>query len=690
MSKRSFSISLVASAVAIMLGSASSYATTTNDAFTDKHSVIDLKQQNIAMFHYRDTDNALAQAGVTVHPDVPHADNPISIRGALNGVAVMQDNIFYSAAPYSGQNLTALPNVFFHDSLTVRKYSSVTDGGQGAFGAVNYTSAQISPRDTDAVINLETDQDGSPIGGLLVSGTTKDFGLLLGVDYQKHETEAGLNSSLDNKHDKLDVLFKVDANSLAGARRPQKTEFSYHYTDTTLDNSHVGTTDADYAVNPEGRYSATQLDNEQGKRQRYALAHQVKVNGQSSVFTDFYYQSYAQQAHNTLFIGDEFINRQLLTALSAFEKAPSSAGILTSAALPDNDFAGFGVQSKGVTMYGAHEVTYQARYHSDKAEMRVDGAEYLLGENLALVKTDTEYAVGTYRDDADVFTTAVNTKLNYNAWSIGVGLGYEKVSVSRELGEDADLLNAADFSNDGWLPELEIAYANASWLFALSAKQAWTAASAGNAQQLDQEALQYQLAFSYTNSAMTLGASAYMHDFDNQHVTCRWGVACSAVDETIQVNIKDVSVQGADVTFNYDLQFDSFSMPIGLEYNYTKAEFGQNHCDLVVGCYVDGQQLPWVPEQQIYANIGFEMNSFHVAVNGVYQSETGSPLTPGNYGIESQWKVDLAAQYQITPAHQVYVRIENLTDEQLVAKHYQTGNLSQGEMRTYFGYQGHF
>jgi Fe(3+) dicitrate transport protein len=138
------------------------------------------------------------------------------------------------------------------------------------------------------------------------------------------------------------------------------------------------------------------------------------------------------------------------------------------------------------------------------------------------------------------------------------------------------------------------------------------------------------------------------------------------------------------------MDFNSFSIPMALDYSYTQAEFGQSSCDAVVGCYADGQQLPWVPEQQVSASIGLVMGKFSIFANGLYQSETGSVFTLGNYGIDSQLKIDLAAHYQMTQAHNVYVRIENVLDEELIAKNYQMGMLSQSEMTTYIGYQGKF
>ncbi|WP_259397353.1 hypothetical protein [Shewanella sp. SG41-4] len=44
----------------------------------------------------------------------------------------------------------------------------------------------------------------------------------------------------------------------------------------------------------------------------------------------------------------------------------------------------------------------------------------------------------------------------------------------------------------------------------------------------------------------------------------------------------------------------------------------------------------------------------------------------------------------MTEQHELYVRVENLLDEDLVANRTAMGFQRQSEMTTYLGYQGHF
>ena len=198
----------------LMLGSFPSVANTVTESIEEKSSHIDLQQADIALFHYRESANVLAKAGVTVHPSADNITNPISVRAATNGVAIMQDNIFYSAAPYSGQNIVSQPNLFFQSTLSSNQHTNVGQGGQGGFGLLNYTSVEISPREIDTVLNVEVNEDGSPAGGILVGGKTKQYGMLLGVDYQQADTESGFVTDFGNKHEQTDIMFIINSDSL--------------------------------------------------------------------------------------------------------------------------------------------------------------------------------------------------------------------------------------------------------------------------------------------------------------------------------------------------------------------------------------------------------------------------------------------------------------------------------------------
>ncbi|AZG72443.1 TonB-dependent receptor [Shewanella livingstonensis] len=691
MSNHPFSLSVIAAAVLYVCHSTNAVAETVTESIDKINSQLDLQQSSISQFNYRQSDITLGLTGATVLPAIPHQDVAITHAGATDGVAILQDGIFFSPAPYSGQHLALQPNLQHQQKVSFSGMTNVTESSEAAFGKLEYQSVQINPNKYATKINLEGSDNNAINGGVVVSGTSKQAGMLLAVDYQSASEDVGYHISRDLDSTQKDILFKIAADSLPGARNQQTTEFSYQYSSQDSERGTLGLTAADFTLSPTQLYSAASIDNIEGERQRYVLAHKVILSADSTMDTDFYYQTYSQQTQNMHFVDGEQIDSALLASVAMFEAAPTADGMNLGSLTQNNDFAGFGVQTKGVTMYGQHQVTYSARYHTDKAEMRLGQREWLWGNDLSLTPTsDDEYAL-TYTDDVSAFSSAVDTKLNYGQWSINLGLGYEHVSISRELDDMTTNLNAVDFSDDGWTPSAEVAYKSGAWLAALQVKQAWTAASAGNINQTAQEALQYQLALSYQQDALSIAMTGYMHDYDSQHVSCMQGMVCGYEQISLQENMSDVAVVGADLSIAYGLTFDHFSIPLNVKYQYTQAETDTADCNELMGCFAANSQLPWVPEQQLTLSSGIVYGDMSFIAQALYQSELGYQTSLSNERtIDSQWKVDLAATYRLTEQHELYVRVENLLDEELVANITAMGFQGQSEMITYLGYQGHF
>ncbi|MFC1518233.1 TonB-dependent receptor [Pseudomonadota bacterium] len=691
MSKGQFSLSVIASAVLFVCHSSSFAASSVTASLDESNNTVVLDQPQTAPFHYRSSTIPLALSGMTIMPAAMGQTTDISHRGAVNGIAISQDRVSFSPSPYSAPHLVLQPNLALQTQVTTASMTGVTKGGKGAFGSVDYTTAQISPTKLDAQANIEINDNGGGRVGAIASGLNKEYGMLFAVDYQNTAEETGFVTNLDSDHSQTDIMFKINADSLAGARNPQTTEFMYQYTNSENDHSNIGLTSQDWQAKPGRAYSATENDNREGQRHRYQVSHIVNLSDGSVVMSDFYYQSYDEQISQLNSLSGVFIGTTELSAISAFDKDPTTGGLALGSMLEDNQYSGYGLQTEGVSQYGAHQVTYGALFHSDKAKMRFGQQDWTWSQDRSLASTNIDNALLAYIDDVNVLITSADAKLNYGALSINLGLSFESVSTTREIDVEAYGIEAADFSDDGWIPAIEIAYTTGAWKAAVSAKQAWTAASAGNALQQAQESLQYQLALGYSNDALNVGLNAYVQDFDNQHVTCMWSMACDYSQRYVQDNFNDTSVNGIDLSVDYTVGFDSFSIPLSAQYQYSQAEFGDSGFNDLIGLYVKGEQLPWVPEQQLALNAGLIMGQFSVIAQALYQSEMGyATAINGGEQIDTQWKLDLAANYHISNVHEVYLRIENLLDEDLVSQQSNLGITSQGEMLSYLGYQARF
>jgi Fe(3+) dicitrate transport protein len=84
-----------------------------------------------------------------------------------------------------------------------------------------------------------------------------------------------------------------------------------------------------------------------------------------------------------------------------------------------------------------------------------------------------------------------------------------------------------------------------------------------------------------------------------------------------------------------------------------------------------GDELPYVPAHQLRLGIGFERNNWDANLSIRYQSEmrskAGQGAIPPEELIDSFTVVDLAASYQISDAHSIYLSVDNLLDKEYAA-----------------------
>ncbi|ASK70250.1 TonB-dependent receptor [Shewanella bicestrii] len=683
MSSRYFVISMTALAVSCVYTN----PLNANPLYSQTLDLIELNNQ----YHSSDDGMQLSYLNSLTLQRGDHSGNTanISMRSASQGVAVMQDRVYFSPAPYSAPQLQLLPNLLLQQNVTSTPLADMTVGGQGAFGVVNYQSLDIEDRPQSGRFTVEGSTESDVNAGMNWGLKQKEYGVLLAANYAKEQGDANFLNGSDADRKKTDLLFKVNAASLLGARSPQQTEFTYQFIDDDSYRSQLGITAADWQQDPLLLYSATAQDNHQGRQHKYQLSHQVDLGG-SKVITDFYYQSYSQQQNQLgLFNGQE-IDAATLADIAAFDRAPTADVNDVALLVQDNDYSAFGAQTQAINQYGEHQINYSARYHTDKAEMRF-GEQTALWQADRSIVSDESSAVLAYTDDATALTSAIDSLWRLLGMQIKLGLTYEHVSVNREVTQSVAGLNEADFSDSDWMPQFGVLYDAGDWRFSTDIRRAWTAASAGNSTQEAQVSLHYQVNAQYAREGIKADLRAYVQEFDNMHVDCDSYSMCADARLFTQENIPDVLSYGVELGLGYRWRLGEFELPLGLNYQYLSAEYQSNTCTDIQGCVLEGDRLAWLPEHQLQLSAGIDYGEYQLNLEAAYQSERnfsqfGSELQQ----VSDQWRVDLAANYDFDKHHRLYFRVENLLDESLVAAASNSGIRTENGRISYLGYQWRF
>lgn len=654
------------------------------------------------VYHSDDEVLALSRlAGLTLLP-ADRSNNPasLSVRAANQGIAVLQDRVYFAPAPYSAPQLQPLPNILQQQSVRLLPMGEARLGGQGAFGVVNFDSFAM-PTATSSTSRSRHGASSNQSGRVLLEGSSgsdmnvgviwgmheNEFGMLVAANHAISQGDAEFINGSDAEQTSTDLLFKINATSLFGARNPQTTEFSYQYHNDDGFRSLLGLTNADWKAQPQHLYSASAADHDDASQHKYKLSHEVRLGRKDNVLTDFYYQHYSQQSAGLNQFSGAELTPQVLISLAEFERQSMAEGVELGSLLQNNDFSAFGAQSEAISQYGAHRVSYSARYHTDKAEMRMEQHQSVWQQDLSL------NAIGTlpetaYTDEATALTTAIDSQLNWDLLQLKLALTYETVDVSREVDLAAADLQNVDFSDSSWLPAVGLALRLDDWRVSVEALQAWSAASAGNTEQSAQESLRYQLAAQYSAVGINAQFTAYWQDFDNLHVNCDAYSSCLDTRLWQQENIADVAIQGLEVSFDYQWQWGQMVMPLALNYQVLDAKYQQSRCTDIQGCVVAGDKLAWMPETQLQLSAGVQYDAVGVNANAFYQSTRQFNLVGAqNYSAAAQWRLDLTANYRISPEHEIYFRIENLLDESLIATAANSGIRTENGRISYLGYQ---
>lgn len=684
MPSRYFSISLCAIAVSLVYSSSA--------LADDLHGQsLDLNKFN-ASFHSTYDSLALRQLmGLTVLP-ADLAGNPasISMRSASQGVAILQDRVYFSPAPYSAPQLQLLPNLLQQQSVTVTPMANMTVGGQGAFGVVSYQTLPVAEQSENSKVTLEGNTDSDYGVDMNWGVKQKEYGMILAANYRDTSGGEHLLNGQDINQQATDILFKINASSLLGARSPQVTEFTYQFLDDDSYRSLLGLTLADWLQDPMSLYSASAADKHQGRHHKYQLSHQVMLPGGHKVMTDFYYQSYSQQLNQLNQFDGQMLDAQSLAALAAFERQPTIEGVAVASLQQGNDFSSFGAQTESVNQYGEHQIIYSARYHTDKAEMHLGQQQSLWLQDLSLV-SDAPNALLAYTDDATAYTSAIDSLFNWRGLQVKLALTYEHVSLTREVGLAYTGLEAVDFSDSDWMPQLGILYQAEDWSLSTDIRRSWTAASAGNVEQEAQVSLQYQVSAQYASDSFTANIKAYIQDFDNLHMNCDAYTQCADSRLWVQDNVADVLSKGVELSLGYQWDLGSVQLPLALKYQYLNSEYQTNHCTELQGCVLAGERLAWLPEQQLHFSAGMKYAEYELNASIFYQSERDmEPLGAELHPMDAQWRVDLAANYHINRHHEIYFRVENLLDESLITTAANSGIRSENGRIHYLGYQWRF
>ena len=658
----------------------------------------------LAQFAYSDIQRIAREVpGVAIQIEDGYGLRPnIGIRGVATErsgrITLLEDNVLIAPAPYSAPSAYYFPTVGRLSAIEVVKGpAAITQGPYTIGGALNMVSTPI-PTEMSGNIVTEAGENSTyrvhaTYGGRSESG----FGFLLETHQWQSDGFQDIDRSDNNTG--LDVEDYTVKLSYAPSDSAHAIELKLQSTEQNSNQSYLGLTDRDFDNNAFRRYGISALDNIKTEHEQQILRYSYDISDSLDVSVTAYNNEHQRDWFKTEGIdidgsssAEDFDRASWANVLQAINSGTNLSGLnpdqLQSILNGSSDTAPGSIQlrsnkreyfSRGLQvglnfsgMIGSslHDLEFGIRLHEDEEDRLQRNSNYSQNNGeLTLDDLGILGNAGNRVQQAQALAIHIHDNIQLGDWTLSPGLRYEDIEQKRTRFADGELRTFRDSrQNDtqAFLPGLGILYqVNDSLSLLGGAHKGFTAPS--NSPNVDEEtAFNYELGFRYQNGSLSTELIGFMSDYDNILGEC---TSSSGSDCTIgdAFNGDAATVAGLELLVSANLaRSSSYRIPVSLSYTLIDGEFDTDIADTdFFGSVSKGDPLPYLPENQFLASVGFEKNNWAAYLSGNYVDEVCVRASCGDFEkTDNTFTVDVSANYQFSSALNFYARVENLTSEE--------------------------
>nr|WP_193988470.1 TonB-dependent receptor [Lelliottia steviae] len=652
-----------------------------------------ISEQELEKFEYTDISRVLSSVpGVYVQEEDGYGLRPnIGMRGTGTSrndkISVMEDGVLVAPAPYSAPSAYYFPTMGRMESIEVLKgAASVKYGPRTTGGVLNLVSRSLPTEGSKGLFNAELGSDGFYKGHAYYGKKKNNAAGLVEVFSYGADGFKDLPVGSDNTgFEKNDLLLKFGFDF--GDNEAHSLEMKLKYSDERSDETYMGLTDADYKESPYRRYAASQNDEMNTRHNAYQLNYAYRFGDGYELLATAYVNDFHRNWYKASKVGTSYLEQY-----SEFEANPTSEGIEGIGVKANNrDYQAKGLQTEFHIPAGNHYITVGARYHEDEMDRFQWQDTYTLNQDLSMTLTErgVRGADSNRVDSAEATTFFIQDQWTLDALIINAGLRYEDITITREEWSKSDPTRSngltKDISNDSdiLVPSLGATYTlNDNLTLLAGIQKGYAPAAPGNADQEEEESVNIELGGRYDYAGITGEVIYFNSDYSNMHGNCTAAVGCSDDNIGDQYNYGEVSVSGFELSAGKVFTSNAASFPVRLTYTYTDSEFENDFESDLWGSVTSGDEMPYVPENQLALSVGAAFSSFVFDTQMRYVSDAHADLSDsGRNAIDSRVVWDLAAKYLIDDKQKVYLTVDNLFDKTYVANRAH-GGIQTGKPRT--------
>jgi len=657
--------------------------------------VIDAEE--LALFNAADILRVLRKVpGVYLQEEEGFGLRPnIGIRGSgldrSARIALLEDGILIAPAPYSAPSAYYFPTQRRMNALEVLKGpASVAIGPRTTGGAINMISTPI-PDAMGAMADLRVGQHNTADVHVNVGNRGERLSWLLetvqaGSDGFKHiDGPVGGGTGYDLQ----DYIAKLQNDSDPTSPVYQSLRVKLGYTEQDANETYLGLTDDDFALDPNKRYAASANDLLLTEHEQFQASY-VLDPGHSwraevtAYRNDFWRNWYKVRSSGGTGISSVLEDPNTYAVELDYLRGVSSPDDAIQIRANNRSYYSQGVQAslQWDTGFGDTEIalTTGFRIHEDEEDRFQHQDGYRMDNGTLILTTGAAGGSQTNRvSQSDVRALFVDAEIRAGDWILTPGARFEDIDMVRLDYSTTDPTRGQgpsrvrENTTQVVIPGMGALYRlTPEWRLLAGIHKGFNPPAPGSTAS-EEVSLNFEAGTRYDGGAMSFEGIYFLNDYDNLvgTVTESTGGGGEIGD---QFDGGEVRVSGLELSGAYRWQFGNVEMPVDLRYTWTaEAEFSnafESNFD-PWGDVEVGDELPYIPEHQLRAMAGLEGSNWHFNVAASYIGKLRTRAGQGAFipeeSVDSHVIWDMVAAWQFTPRLSTYVKVDNLLDETYIA-----------------------
>jgi len=646
-----------------------------------------VSQSELEQFNYTDIHRIVSRIpGVYVQEEDGLGLRPnIGVRGTgslrMEKLNIMEDGILIAPAPYASPAAYYSPTAGRMEGIEVRKGSTqIKHGPFTTGGSLNYLSTSI-PMEQYNSVSLEFGSFGKTVLHAKSGDTMGKFGYLVELFTDNTDGFKELDGGGDTGYSKTDFMTKLrysfsDAHAL---------EFKYSMTDEISNETYLSLTDEDFRENPLRRYRATALDEMDADHSQVTLSYATKLSDNTNFAVTVYSNNFARNWYKLNKVNGSKLSTIAKPTDDAFADfyalmdAQNSADDAYRIKANNREYYSSGVQAVFNVEAGGHDMQIGMRIHSDEMDRFQWEDRYKMADGKLVMTTQATPGSDSNRiDSAEATALYFEDRFSVGELIVTAGARYEEITVMRDDWGKTDpdrseTPSDREHTMDVIVPGVSVEYPiSDTQTISLGVHKGFAPPGPGTSGVTDEAvdpetSLNTEIGWKSNEGLNSMEFTYFMNSYDNL-LGADTAASGGGTDDLFNGGAVDIS--GLELYLRRIL-VDNRSMQVPLEISYTKTntEFKESF-DGFWGDVSSGDELPYIPETMVSANLGINLDATSVNLGLRHVSEmrttAGSGRLTDSASTDALTLLDLGVDYTLRSNVTLSMGIKNLMDKDVV------------------------